>query len=303
MGATERAAGTTARAAGTADRPTRARLARLGRRFVVAAKPWALLGLAAYVLLLLFFMGFADRLIFVPPRPTYGEDVDGLVRLRTSDGESIAARWIERHGSGIAVLFAHGNAEDLGQGRAHAERYAEAGVSVLTFDYPGYGLSTGTPSEEGAYAAVDAAYDFLVESRGFEPGSIVAHGRSLGGAVVVDLASRRPVGGLVVESSFVSAYRLLTRIPIAPIDQFESLKKLPAVDAPVLVVHGSRDRVIRQWHGRSLFEAVPEDRRKALWVERAGHNDLAQVAGDEYWDALSRFARSIAGDAGRNPTH
>jgi alpha-beta hydrolase superfamily lysophospholipase len=152
-------------------------------------------------------MGFADRLIFVPPPPSYGGDLDGLVRLESAEGDTIAARFVEAPGSQVVILFAHGNAEDMGHGRVHAAGYADLGASILTFDYPGYGLSSGRPSEEGAYAAVDAAYEHLTQERGFPPEAIIAHGRSLGGGVVVDLASRRRVGGLVMESSFVSAYR------------------------------------------------------------------------------------------------
>jgi hypothetical protein len=239
-------------------------------------------------------MGFADRLIFVPPPPSYGGDLDGLVRLESAEGDTIAARFVEAPGSQVVILFAHGNAEDMGHGRVHAAGYADLGASILTFDYPGYGLSSGRPSEEGAYAAVDAAYEHLTQERGFPPEAIIAHGRSLGGGVVVDLASRRRVGGLVMESSFVSAYRVMTRWPLVPVDQFANLSKLGSVDAPVLVIHGGRDRVVAPWHGRRLFEAVPEPRRDSLWVEEAGHNDLEAVAGAAYWRTLARFAAAVA---------
>jgi fermentation-respiration switch protein FrsA (DUF1100 family) len=66
------------------------------------------------------------------------------------------------------------------------------------------------------------------------------------------------------------------------------------VDAPVLVIHGERDEVIAAWHGRRLFAAAPEHRRWALWVERAGHNDLAAVAGEAYWSALADFLDVVA---------
>lgn len=241
-------------------------------------------------------VGFADRLIFLPPAPSYRGDLQGLVYLESSSGDTIAARFVETPGAEATVLFAHGNAEDLGHGVFHADGYADLGLSVLTFDYPGYGLSSGRPSEEGAYAAVDAVYRYLVTDRDVAPEAIVAHGRSLGGGVVVDLASRAPVGGLVIESTFVSAYRVMTKVPLVPFDQFSNLKKLSAVDSPVLVIHGGRDMVIAGWHGRRLFEAVPEDRRFSLWVDQAGHNDLAAVAGPDYWRALAEFG-SVVGDA------
>ena len=267
---------------------------------------------ALRVLLLVYGGGFlmaatlADRLIFVPPPPSYGADAPGLVRLATGGGDTVAAVYLPTPGAAVTVLFAHGNAEDLGDLRAYLEAYRALGVSVLAFDYPGYGMSTGTPSETGAYAAVDAAYDYLAPHLP-DGGAIVAHGRSLGGAVMVDLAARRPVAGLVVESSFVSAYRVMTGIPLLPVDQFRSLKKLADVEAPVLVIHGTRDEVIAPWHGRRLAEAVPAPRRRTLWVEGAGHNDLLQVAGDAYWVALSSYFGSLGfgrpgpGDVGADP--
>lgn len=246
-------------------------------------------------------VGFADRLIFFPPASSYGGNLDGLLHLRSERGDGIAARWVGDPIADVTVLFSHGNAEDVGDGRFHADRYAALGVGVLAFDYPGYGMSSGRPSEEGAYAAADAAYRYLVEDLGRRPASIIAHGRSLGGGVMVDLGSREPVGGLVIESSFASAYRVMTRVPIPLVDQFTSLSKLPSVKAPVLVVHGDRDEVIAPWHGRRLFDAVPEHRRFSLWVAGAGHNDLTAVAGDSYWSALSEFI-AVVGDALREPS-
>ena len=240
-------------------------------------------------------VGIADRLIFVPPPSTYDEGLEGLVRFTSDRGDTIAARWVEGEPGRPVVLFAHGNAEDIGLGGWHAERYAESGVSILAFDYPGYGLSTGTPSEEGAYSAADAALAWLLRTTGVDEDRVLLHGRSLGGAVMVELASRAPIGGLVIESSFVSAYRVLTRYRVLPTDPFPSLARLPEVAAPVLVIHGDRDAVIAPWHGRRLYEAIPDERRSALWVEGAGHNDLAFVAGDAYWDALAAFVVRVEG--------
>ena len=111
---------------------------------------------------------------------------------------------------------------------------------------------------------------------------------------MVDLAGRKPLGGLVIESSFVSAYRVMTGFPLLPVDQFRSLKKMSDVHVPVFVVHGTADEVIAPWHGRRLAEAVPQSRRQTLWVEGAGHNDLVAVAGDSYWAALRSYLESVA---------
>ncbi len=125
-------------------------------------------------------VGFVDRLIFFPPSSSYDEHAPGLVRLQSEAGDEIAAFHHQTPGAAITVLFAHGNAEDLGDGTGHTARYAQLGVSVLAFEYPGYGLSTGKPTESGTYAAADAGYRYLRERVGLGATAIVAHGRSLG---------------------------------------------------------------------------------------------------------------------------
>jgi fermentation-respiration switch protein FrsA (DUF1100 family) len=257
-------------------------------------KPALRVLLLLYAGVILVAATFADRLIFVPPPPSYDAGLEGLVRLSSDRGDTVAAVYLPASESTLTVLFAHGNAEDLGDLMPHLEFYRALGVSVMAFDYPGYGLSTGHPSEKGAYAAARAAYDHLSGPLGVDPARIVAHGRSLGGGVLVDLAAGRPLAGLIIESSFVSAYRVMTRFPLLPADKFRSLRKMAKVKAPVLVVHGTADEVIAPWHGRRLAEAVPESRRTTLWVDGAGHNDLALVAGDSYWNALRSFLGSIA---------
>lgn len=237
---------------------------------------------------------FADRLIFFPPTPSYGQELGGLVRLPTARGDTVAARYVDVPGARATLLFAHGNAEDIGQAVPFHDRLAALGLSVLAVDYPGYGLSPGRPTEAGSYAAIDAAYAWLVE-RGTSPESIVVHGRSLGGGMATELASKEEVGGLILESTFVSAYRVMTRARLLPFDQFDNLSKLPDVAAPVLVIHGGRDAVVAPWHGRHLYDALPEEQRTLLWVERAGHNDLAYVAGDDYWNAIDAFVSQVVG--------
>lgn len=257
-----------------------------------AAKVSVGLALAYAVLLPPLAMGLADSLIFLPPPASYGPD-DGAVLFPSASGDTVAGFHRAVEGASLTVLFAHGNAEDAGHVLPLVERIAELGVSVLVFDYPGYGLSEGRPSERGAYAAADAAYTYLVESLDVPPSTVVLHGRSLGGAVLADLASRRPVGALVLESTFVSAYRVMTRYRVLPIDQFETLGKLSGFAGPALVIHGDRDQVIAPWHGRRIYDDLPGTDKRALWVPDAGHNDLALVAGGRYWHTLERLFRDV----------
>jgi fermentation-respiration switch protein FrsA (DUF1100 family) len=254
----------------------------------------------------LFVMAhFADRLIFLPPPSSYGTGTEGLVMLPTATGDSVGAIVAPAAASSVAahapapaathaVLFTHGNAEDAGHQVPFLEIYRSLGVTVLAVDYPGYGLSTGVPSEPGAYAAADAALAHL-GALGFPPERVVLHGRSLGGAVVVDVAARHRVAGLILESTFTSAFQVMLPFGGLPGDRFTSLAKLPRVTAPTLVIHGTRDEVIPFSHGQRIFRAFPPGQARSWWVEGAGHNDLMWVAGERYWREVASFLAQVTG--------
>jgi hypothetical protein len=125
-----------------------------------------------------------------------------------------------------------------------------------------------------------------------DPKTIIAHGRSLGGGSAVELAKRYELGGVILESTFVSAFRVVTRIPLLPCDRFRNLAKLSAVREPVLVIHGKKDGVVGFWHGKRLYEAVRGPRAR-LWIDRAGHNDVLHVAGEAYWEAITSFSGTL----------
>ena len=166
------------------------------------------------------------------------------------------------------------------------------GFSIFAYDYHGYGTSGGKATEQNAYEDIDAAYNHLTQVLRVPSDRIIAHGRSLGGAVAIDLASRKPLGGLVVESSFVSAFRVVTGYRIFPFDKFRNADKIKAVRCPVLVIHGRQDEVIPFWHGERLFELANEPKMN-FWADGAGHNNLKPVAGPEYVRALKAFTESL----------
>ncbi len=235
----------------------------------------------------------ADRMMFLPPPSSY-QDGPQTIKLNTDDGERISAIYLPNHeGARYTILYSHGNAEDIGQLVPLLAEIRDFGFNVFAYDYRGYGTSTGKPTEQGAYRDIDAAYRYLVNDRHVPPTQIIALGRSLGGGAAVELAEKRPLGGLIIESSFVSAYRLMTRIPLFPFDKFNNLAKLKQVHCPVLVVHGRSDEVIPFWHGERLFQAANAPKR-SYWVEGAGHNNLFEVAGAGYGEALREFAGLVA---------
>ncbi len=245
---------------------------------------YSLVGLWAYF--------FSDRLIFLPPAPSYTHTPDFL-KLSTANAVEITALYLPHPQAQYTILYSHGNAEDLGEIRFRLEELRDLGFSVFAYDYPGYGSSGGRPSEKAAYQAINAAYDYLTQQLNILPNQIIIYGRSVGGGPSVDLASRQEVGGLVIESSFTTIFRVVTRIPIYPFDKFSNLTKIKAVGCPVLVMHGTADRVIPFSHGQKLYQSANEP-KMAFWVEGAGHTNLLQVAGERYVQTLKEFVQLLS---------
>ncbi|MGA2960579.1 MAG: alpha/beta hydrolase [Candidatus Korobacteraceae bacterium] len=245
----------------------------------------------AYLTLTVYGAFFADSIIFQPPLPGYRDDAS-VLKVISADGAKISAKYLPNANARFTLLFSHGNAEDIGYDTPLLEAIRDAGFSVFAYDYQGYGTSEGKPSEERVYEDVEAVYVYLTDTLHVPPSRIIALGRSLGAAAAVDLAARRPIAGLIMESAFTSAFRVLTRVAILPFDKFPNLAKIREVRCPVLVIHGKSDDIISFHHGRTLFATANEPKR-SYWVEQAGHNDLAMIAGSGYFEELRKFAQMV----------
>lgn len=236
-----------------------------------------------------------------------------LVRLETARHVPIVAlfgpaltadgRLDPRAAERPTLLYFYGNAMCLKYAEAEFEQFRRLGLNVLIPELVGYGMSGGKPSERGCQATADAAYDDLVRTRGIKPDQIIAGGWSLGGAVAVDLASRRPVGGLIMFSSFTSgvdmAHRLVPFLPASVLlrHRFDNIGKIERVTCPILIGHGRRDRVVPFAMGERLAAAAKS--RSAvttLWIDEADHNDFYEVGGRRVANAIVRFVESLATD-------
>lgn len=253
----------------------------------------SLLLIPVFVYLGLLFLAwfFPDRILFRPQTASYGDTAE-VIKLSTLRGERISAKFYANPSARFTILFSHGNAEDIGTIESFILKLQENGFSVLSYDYRGYGTSDGIPSEEHCYEDIDAAYRYLIEVKNIPRNRIILHGRSLGGGVSVELAARREVGGLVMESTFTSASRVLSRYKIIPFDKFESINKIGQVNAPVLVIHGVEDWTIAFHHGESLLAAAREP-KQSFWVDTAGHNNLFRKDSEGYLKALKDFSNSL----------
>lgn len=247
---------------------------------------------ALYALACLGARWLSTKLLFPAPPPSYGADLRGLLKVAAADGRTYAAVHLPNPKARQLVIFFHGNGEDLGIDATRLEKFRGAGFAVLAIDYPGYGLTGGNASEAGLCAAADAAYAYATGPLGWAPERVILYGLSLGGSAAVWVAAHERVGGLVLESTFTSAYRVITGWPLILGERLPSISRMKRVCCPVFVLHGTTDDVIGIEHGKALFAAAPQPKR-FLWVDGAGHCQVPEVAGESYWRAMAEFAASL----------
>ena len=245
-----------------------------------------------YFIFFVLAVFFSDFLIFCPPPPSYDSSGKGIISFAGKESNTISAIYLPAASNNFTIFFCHGNGEDLGNRIPIFEMLNDLGFGIFCFDYRGYGLSSGKPSAKSTYPDAQTSFSYLTKTLRVPPDKIILHGQSLGGGIVIPLAVKHKTAGLIVESSFVTAYRVLTRIPIFPYDKFKNIELIDKVKCPVMIIHGLQDKLIAPWHGKKLFEAANEP-KISYWVEEAGHNDLILVAGSDYFKKIIEFATKI----------
>ena len=227
-----------------------------------------------------------------PPAWTEGAEE---VWMRAEDGNDIHGLYwappegsAEQPGPRPTILFLHGNAQTVFEWALVQRELAPAACGLLLIDYPGYGKSSGVPTEASLQAAGRAALSWLVRERETPAHRVVVFGKSLGGGVATELAATHQVRGLVLESTFCSipdvAKRLIPFMPTSLVfrtERYDSLSRMPRIGCPVLVIHGDRDALIPVAQGRELHARANQPKALHI-VEGAGHNDVSVVAGPTY---------------------
>jgi fermentation-respiration switch protein FrsA (DUF1100 family) len=259
----------------------------------------ALAGL--YVLILIAAYLFQSRLVFFPDREMSGDPGDvGLefeeVWLK-SGGKRLHGWFVPAASPRATVLFCHGNAGNISHRLDSIKIFHELQLSVLIFDYQGYGQSAGKAGEAATYRDSRAAWDHLTDERGVRPDQIVLFGRSLGGAVAIELATVTDPMAVIVESCFTSAIDMGTKIyPWLPIRlvgriRYNSLRRVEDVDAPKLFIHSIEDEVVPFGMGKRLYARAQKP--KQFLKIRGGHQDGFLVSARLYTDTIAQFLGSV----------
>ncbi len=244
------------------------------------------------------------RLIYLPstgPLPRAETVIASAqdVELETSDGLVLGAWLVRPSGrpNDFTVLVANGNAGDRSLRAPLAQALAEEGFAVLLFDYRGYGDNPGSPSEDGLALDVRAAYRFLTQDENVEPQDIIFFGESLGAAVVTELATEHPPGGLLLRSPFTDLGAVgRVHYPFLPVglllrDRFRLVDHISHVDVPTTVVYGTHDSIVPPEHSRTVAEAAAGS-TNVVAIE-ANHNDPALLEGAELIAAVVALAEQI----------
>jgi hypothetical protein len=253
------------------------------------------------ILFVLFLRLVENRMVFFPskyPQGYWRPEAFGLnledCYFVTTDGVRLHGWFLKNDNATATFLWCTGNAGNISDRLDNLARLSRLPLNVFIFGYRGYGKSEGSPSEDGVYLDALAAHDYLATRKDVDADNIILFGRSLGGAVAVDLATKRNVRGLILESTFTSAADMakssFAGLPLGRVirTKFRSIEKIPQIKVPLLVIHGARDRTVPFALGLRLFDAANEP-KELYEISAADHNDTYTVGGQAYFDKLRNF--------------
>lgn len=239
---------------------------------------------------------------FVPPVRWMNLGKPSINFIKTLSGNRISYEIIlpETKSNDFVILFSHGNAEDLESSTPLLQEISNTlGAVIVTYDYPGYGFSTGSPSEKGCCDAVHEVFEYITDKMNIPSKSIVLLGSSIGSGPTVDLACtlhslETPLAGMILVSPIESVVN--TVLPIAKYfitDMFENYKKIPYISARTLILHGKSDTIVNCSAGKTLAR-LSRNLESLHLIPNTGHNDIFYRK--ETYDILKEFIDGLPGD-------
>lgn len=245
-----------------------------------------------------------NHFIYYPSREFTGLPSDfGIefedVYFRAEDGVKLHGWYVPSKGAKSVILFFHGNAGNISDRLDNIIQLRnQAGVDVFIIDYHGYGKSEGSPNEKNLYMDGRAAMKELRRRLGKSDKKVIVFGRSLGGAVAVDVASGAECDALILESTFTSMPEIAGELfPIPHLKKlictkFDSISKIGSIKAPKMIIHGENDTMISISHGQRLFKEATEP-KEFYPIPGADHNNTYITAGNEYFRRVAEFIRRV----------
>lgn len=234
--------------------------------------------------------GEEERLVF--SGLTADKNVD-VHQLETKAGNKVVATFWKHPFARFTLLYSHGNAADLGQmHELFIELRAHLRVNIMSYDYSGYGASTGKPTELNTYYDIEAVYNCLKSQYGLKQEDVILYGQSVGSGPTLHLAARLPkLRAVVLHSAILSGIRVLYPVKLTFwFDIFKNIDKIRHVSCPVLVIHGTNDEIVDWSHGKRLWE-LSKDKYEPLWVKGGGHCNLETYP--EYIKHLRKFMNAM----------
>jgi hypothetical protein len=187
-----------------------------------------------------------------------------------------------------AVIFAHGNGELIDYWPEMLQNFNRMGIGLLLVEYPGYGRSSGTATQDTITQTFVAAYDTLSSRNDVDPKRIILFGRSVGGGAVCALTLKRTAAALILMSTFASIRSMASKflVPLFLIrDPFDNLKAVQQYRGPLLVIHGRHDRIVPYGNAAKLSRAAHSS---TLIAYDAGHNDCPPDW-KHFWEDVAEF--------------
>jgi len=227
-----------------------------------------------------FYLRYTEkRIIFYPTKEIeFTPKESGLdfedVFFKTEDNLELNGWFIPKKEAKYTILFCHGNAGNISHRLDKIKFFLELGYNVFIFDYRGYGRSQGRPSENGLYQDGEAAYQYLLSQK-IPADKIIGYGESLGSAVIIDLAYKKPIGALIIESGFSSGKDMAKKIyPFLPAwlfsSRFDSINKIKSINIPKLIIHSINDEIVPYAFAQKLYLAAANP--KEFLSIQGGHN-------------------------------
>ncbi|KAL9249568.1 Alpha/beta hydrolase domain-containing protein [Drosera capensis] len=261
----------------------------------------------------------AAKFAFFPPEPAtyqvYRDEQEGVMVfsgitadknvnvhvVETKAGNKIVATMWKHPFARFTVLYSHGNAADLGQMmELFIELRAHLRVNIMSYDYSGYGASTGKPTELNTYHDIEAVYNCLKSEYGIKQEELILYGQSVGSGPTLHLATRlQRLRGVVLHSAILSGIRVLYPVKMTFwFDIFKNIDKIRSVNCPVLVIHGTSDEIVDWSHGKGLWE-LSKEKFDPLWVKGGSHCNLETYP--EYIKHLRKFINAMEKEALTKP--